>query len=45
MTQDDRGWLYAGAGFVAGSSPEREWDERALKFRPMLAALGAGGGN
>ena len=45
VTQHDRAWLYAGAGIVAGSSPEREWDETALKFRPMLAALGAGGGN
>ncbi len=45
ITQHDRAWLYAGAGIVAGSSPEREWDETALKFRPMLGALGAAGGN
>ena len=45
VTQHDRAWLYAGAGIVAGSSPEREWAETALKFRPMLGALGAAGGN
>ncbi len=45
VTQHDRAWLYAGAGIVAGSSPDREWDETALKFRPMLSALGAAGGN
>ena len=43
VTQHDRAWLYAGAGIVAGSSPEREWAETALKFRPMLGALGAAG--
>lgn len=45
ITQHDRAWLYAGAGIVAGSSPEREWAETALKFRPMLGALGATGEN
>ncbi len=45
ITQRDRAWLYAGAGIVAGSLPEREWAETALKFRPMLGALGAAGGN
>lgn len=34
-------WLYAGAGIVAGSVPEREWAETRLKFRPLLEALGA----
>jgi menaquinone-specific isochorismate synthase len=33
--------LYAGAGLVANSIPEREWDETALKFRPLMQALGA----
>jgi menaquinone-specific isochorismate synthase len=33
-------WLYAGVGIVADSVPQREWDETALKFRPMLGALG-----
>jgi menaquinone-specific isochorismate synthase len=34
--------LYAGAGIVAGSVPDQEWDETSLKFRPLLGALGAG---
>jgi isochorismate synthase len=33
--------LYAGAGIVADSDPEREWHETELKLRPMLDALGA----
>lgn len=41
VTQHDRAWLYAGAGIVGESIPEREWAETALKFRPMLGALGA----
>lgn len=40
ITQDRRVWLYAGAGIVADSDPKAEWDETALKFRPMLNALG-----
>ncbi len=35
-----RGRLYAGAGILAASQPEREWRETALKFRPMMEALG-----
>ncbi len=31
--------LYAGAGIVEGSDPEREWEETELKFRPMLRAM------
>jgi menaquinone-specific isochorismate synthase len=42
IAQHDRAWLYAGAGIVADSVPEREWAETALKFRPMLEALGLG---
>ncbi len=38
--QRERVWLYAGAGIVADSQPQAEWDETALKFRPMLDALG-----
>lgn len=39
-----REWtLFAGAGIVAGSSPEREWEETRLKFRPVLRALGVDG--
>ena len=40
VAQDKRVWLYAGAGIVADSEPQKEWDETALKFRPMLNALG-----
>ena len=40
VSQDKRVWLYAGVGIVADSQPQREWDETALKFRPMLGALG-----
>lgn len=39
VAQDRRVWMYAGAGIVAASDPEKEWDETALKFRPMLDAL------
>lgn len=36
--------LFAGAGIVAGSQPQAEWDETALKFKPLLDALhGAAG--
>ena len=39
VSQDRRVWLYAGAGIVADSEPQKEWEETALKFRPMLEAL------
>lgn len=39
VAQDKRVWLYAGAGIVKDSDPQKEWDETALKFRPMLNAL------
>ena len=32
--------LFAGAGIVNDSDPDREWAEVQLKFRPMLEALG-----
>jgi menaquinone-specific isochorismate synthase len=31
--------LFAGAGIVADSDPDREWDEVQLKYRPILDAL------
>jgi isochorismate synthase EntC len=38
------GWrLFAGAGIVDGSVPALEWEETAIKFGPMLAALAASG--
>jgi len=40
VAQDKRVWLYAGAGIVAQSVPKKEWDETAIKFIPMLNALG-----
>ncbi len=32
--------LYAGAGVVAGSCPEKEWKETGAKFKTILDALG-----
>lgn len=40
VTDGARTRLYAGAGIVAGSDPEKEWQEIELKFRPMMEALG-----
>lgn len=38
------GWrLFAGAGIVEGSDPEREWEETGMKFRPMLSAVTGSG--
>ncbi len=34
-------WMFAGAGIVAGSDPEREWAETEIKLRPMRDVLGA----
>jgi isochorismate synthase len=36
----NRAQLWAGAGIVAGSDPERELAETEIKFRAMLGALG-----
>ncbi len=44
VTQHARAWLYAGAGILATSDPEKEWAETGLKFRPMLGALGVAEG-
>jgi menaquinone-specific isochorismate synthase len=32
--------LFAGAGIVADSDPDSEWDELGLKYRPILDELG-----
>lgn len=40
MSRENRVWLYAGAGIVADSQPQKEWAETALKFRPIMEALG-----
>ena len=34
-----RARVYAGAGIVAGSEPEKEFAETELKFRALLEAL------
>lgn len=41
VTQLERAWLYAGAGIVADSDPQKEWEETALKFSPMRQAMGS----
>lgn len=40
VSEERRVWLYAGAGIVGASIPQKEWDETAIKFKPMLNALG-----
>ncbi|MEZ4708835.1 MAG: isochorismate synthase [Caldilineaceae bacterium] len=42
VTDYERVWLHAGAGIVEASNPQKEWDETALKFRPILNALQVG---
>lgn len=39
LLEGDRARLYAGAGIVAGSSPEKELAETELKFQAMQTAL------
>ena len=43
VTDNTRAWLYAGAGIVADSDPQAEWEETGLKFTPMLKAFGGMG--
>ncbi|ANU25840.1 isochorismate synthase [Planococcus versutus] len=40
LLDDEKAYLYAGGGIVADSTPESEYDETWVKFRPMLRALG-----
>jgi isochorismate synthase len=40
LLRGGQAWLFAGAGIVAGSQPEKEFRETAVKLQPMLAALG-----
>lgn len=40
VSDDGTVHAYAGAGIVAGSDPERELEETALKFRPIVNAFG-----
>lgn len=37
--QGDEWRLFAGAGIVVGSEPQKEWDETRIKFQPVLRAL------
>ncbi len=39
VAQDDTATLFAGAGIVADSDPDREWSELQLKYRPILDVL------
>ena len=39
LVEGGRARVYAGAGIVAGSEPEREFAETELKFQALLAAL------
>jgi len=39
LIKGDRARLYAGAGIVAGSDPEKELAEIQLKFQALLKAL------
>jgi menaquinone-specific isochorismate synthase len=43
QVHENRAELYAGAGIVAGSDPQRELAETEAKLAPMLDALGGGG--
>lgn len=40
LLEQDKAWLYAGGGIVSDSTPEQEYEETWVKFRPMLRALG-----
>jgi isochorismate synthase EntC len=40
LVEGARARVYAGAGIVAGSTPEKEFAETDLKFRAMLDAFG-----
>ncbi|WP_284009665.1 isochorismate synthase [Haloarcula pelagica] len=39
VARDRTATLFAGAGIVSDSDPDREWDEVQLKYRPMLDEL------
>jgi len=40
LLDGDKAYLFAGGGIVADSTPEAEYDETWVKFRPMLRVLG-----
>jgi isochorismate synthase len=41
LLRGNEAFLYAGDGIVAGSDPDTEERETAMKFKPLLSALGA----
>jgi menaquinone-specific isochorismate synthase len=45
LLEDDTFRLYAGAGIVRDSDPQREFDETQLKFESLLEALGPAAAN
>jgi len=42
LLHDDHAWTFAGAGIVAASSPDAEWDETTLKLKTAGDALRLG---
>jgi menaquinone-specific isochorismate synthase len=40
LVKGKRAIVFAGAGIVAGSDPDAEWNETEDKMRPYLQALG-----
>lgn len=43
LLQGGSWYLFAGAGIVEGSDPDREWEETSLKFETAVGAMGATG--
>ena len=41
VVRGERAWLFAGNGIMGDSSPQSEFAEVQLKFRPVAEALGA----
>ncbi len=39
IVQRERAWAYAGAGIVPDSIPQKEWQETAWKFQPIINAV------
>ena len=39
IVQRERAWAYAGAGIVPDSVPQKEWEETAWKFQPIINAV------